>query len=199
MAAADLPVLTFSDAATFDAWLDSGGASSSGCWLVFAKKGSGGVTLSRDEAVDIALCHGWIDGQAKPIDDKAWRVRFTPRRPRSIWAALNRDRVERLFADGRMKPAGLAEVEAAKADGRWAIAYEPPSRMAVPDDLQRALDDNPPAKALFGALDSANRYAVLHRVTAAKKPETRTSWIVKLVAMLARGETIHPRRKKSRH
>lgn len=195
--AADLPVLTFSDAAAFDAWLGAGGAASPGCWLVLAKKGSGATTLSRDEAVDVALCHGWIDGQARPVDERFWSVRFTPRKPGSRWAALNCARVERLIAAGRMTRRGLAEVEAAKADGRWDAAYQPPSRIVVPDDLQAALDAVPAAKTAFETLDGANRFAVLYRVTTAKKPQTRANWIDKLVAMLARGETIHPRRKKS--
>lgn len=144
-----------------------------------------------------SLCHGWIDGQLKPFDDKHWLIRFTPRHAKSKWSAINCRRVEALIAAGLMRPAGLAEVERAKADGRWEMAYQSQSTITMPSDLQHALDANQSAKTLFEVLDSANRYAVLYRVHTAKKPETRARAIEKLVAMLARGETIHPRRGKS--
>ncbi len=192
-----LPVLAFAGAAEWESWLASQPPLANGLWLKFAKKASGMPTVSKPEAIDAALCHGWIDGQLKPFDDKHWLIRFTPRRAQSKWSAINCRRVEALIAAGRMRPAGFAEVERAKADGRWEMAYQSQSTITVPSDLQHALDENESAKTLFEVLDSANRYAVLYRVHNAKKPETRARTIEKLVAMLGRGETIHPRRGKS--
>lgn len=193
---AELPILAFADAAEWGNWLASQPASSDGIWLKFAKKASGVLTVSKPEAIDAALCHGWIDGQLKPFDENFWLIRFTPRRPRSRWSAINCKRAEELIQERWMQPAGLAEIDRAKADGRWDMAYDSQSNITVPADLQRALDDNEPAKTLFAALDRANRYAVLYRVHTAKKPETRARTIEKLVAMLGRRETIHPRRGK---
>lgn len=192
----DLPVLAFADAAEWESWLARQPATSNGLWLKFAKKASGVPTVSKPEAIDAALCHGWIDGQLKPFDENYWLIRFTPRRPKGKWSAINCRRAEALIEEGRMRPAGLAVIERAKADGRWEMAYESQGNITVPDDLQRALDDNESANALFGTLDSANRYSVLYRVRTAAKPETRARVIERLVAMLARGETIHPRRAK---
>lgn len=150
--------------------------------------------MSRQEAIDGALCHGWIDGQLQKYDERYWLIRFTPRSSRSKWSKINRARVGTLINDNRMSPAGLEEVQRAKADGRWQAAYAPQSKAVVPADLQRALDKNPKAKQLFSTLDSANRYAILYLVHDAKKPETRASRIEQYVEMLARGETLHPRK-----
>lgn len=193
---AELPVLAFADAGEWESWLAGQPPLSNGLWLKFAKKASGVPTVSKPDAIDVALCHGWIDGQLKPFDDDYWLIRFTPRRPKSKWSAINCKRAEDLIAAGRMRPAGLAEIEKAKADGRWEVAYQSQSTITVPADLQQALDQNEAARTLFEVLDSANRYAVLYRVHTAKRPETRASMIEKLVAMLERGETIHPRRGK---
>lgn len=194
---AELPVLAFANAAEWESWLASQPPLANGLWLKFAKKASGMPTVSKPDAIDLALCHGWIDGQLKPFDDNHWLIRFTPRRPKSKWSAINCRRAEALNATGRMRPAGLAEIERAKADGRWDLAYQSQSTITVPSDFQQALDENEAAKTLFEVLDSANRYAVLYRVHTAKKLETRARTIEKLVAMLGRGETIHPRRGKS--
>ncbi|WP_428427901.1 YdeI/OmpD-associated family protein [Pararhizobium sp.] len=193
----ELPVLAFAGAAEWESWLASQPPSANGLWLKFAKKASGVATVSKPDAIDLALCHGWIDGQLKPFDDTYWLIRFTPRRPKSKWSAINCKRAEALIEAGRMRPAGLAEIERAKADGRWEIAYQSQSTITVPADLQQALNENEGAKTLFETLDSANRYAVLYRVHTAKKPDTRAGIIEKLVAMLGRGETIHPRRSKA--
>ena len=192
----ELPILAFSNAAEWESWLASQPLSANGLWVKFAKKASGMPTVSKPDAIDAALCHGWIDGQLKPFDDNYWLIRFTPRRPKSKWSAINCKRAEALIEAGRMCPAGLAEIGRAKADGRWDVAYQSQSTIIVPADLQQALDENEGAKTLFDALDSANRYAVLYRVHTARKPDTRARTIEKLVAMLGRGETIHPRRGK---
>jgi uncharacterized protein YdeI (YjbR/CyaY-like superfamily) len=146
------------------------------------------------EAIEVALTYGWIDGQARRIDEQHYRQRFTPRRARSPWSKINRAKAERLIAEGAMEPAGLAEVERAKADGRWERAYDSPSTAVVPDDLRAALDAAPAASRLFDELDGTNRYAILYRIQDAKRPETRARRIEQFVAMLERGETLHPRR-----
>lgn len=194
MTGEELPLLTFSDAAAFVSWLESQPNDGGGAWLKFAKKGAPEQTMSKSDAIDCALAHGWVDGQLGRVDDHYFKTRFTPRRPRSAWSRNNRDRVERLLSAGRMTPAGLAQVDLAKADGRWAAAYAPQSQAAPDDDLEAALDAEPSARALFDALDSANRYSVLYRVHQAKTPERRAAKIAELVAKLARGETFHPRR-----
>ena len=191
---AGLPVLAFADAAAWEAWLAAQPPGGKGVWLKLAKKGSGTASVSKAQAIDGALCHGWIDGQLQPYDHQAWLVRFTPRKPRSKWSEVNRIRALELLAEGRMSPAGLAEIEAAKRDGRWEAAYAPQSRAEVPADLQAALDAEPAAKALFETLDGANRYAILYRLHEAKKAETRAARIEKFIAMLKRGESIHPRK-----
>jgi uncharacterized protein YdeI (YjbR/CyaY-like superfamily) len=187
-----LPTKAFATPAKFEAWLERNHASSRGLWLELAKKGSGIKSVTQTEAVEVALCYGWIDGQAKPLDEQRWLQRFTPRSARSKWSKINRERVEALVAQDRMQAAGLAEVRRAQADGRWDAAYDSPSRATVPDDLQRALDRDRKAKAFFSTLDSANRYAILYRVQDAKRPETRARRIEQFVAMLHRGEKLHP-------
>ncbi len=188
----DLPVLAFATAAEWEAWLREHGASSPGVWVRMAKKGSGMASVTRDEAGDGALCHGWIDGQARSRDESTYLQRFTPRRPRSIWSKRNRERIAELEAEGRMAEAGRREVERAKADGRWEAAYDAPSTATVPDDLRAALDAEPAAAQAFAGLDARNRYAVLHRVMTARRPETRARRIAGFVAMLARGERPYP-------
>jgi uncharacterized protein YdeI (YjbR/CyaY-like superfamily) len=185
-----LPILAFADAAALEAWLAEQPKDSAGIWLKLAKKGSGIASVSKAEAVDAALCHGWIDGQMHPYDDRFWLIRFTPRRARSKWSLVNKERVEALIAAGRIRPAGLAEVEAAKADGRWADAYPPHSRAEPPPELQAALDAHPKAAAFFATLKGANRYGLIYRVLDAKRPETRAKRIAQFLAMLERGETL---------
>ncbi len=187
----DLPILPFSSQAAWESWLEENHADAAGLWLKIAKKASGIETVTHAEALDVALCFGWIDGQRGRLDDDWFLQRFTPRRARSRWSQINRDKVEQLIADGKMRPAGLREIERAKADGRWDAAYASQSTIEVPDDLQQALDANPAAKEFFATLSGSNRYAVLYRIHDAKRTETRTRRIEKFVAMLARGETIH--------
>jgi uncharacterized protein YdeI (YjbR/CyaY-like superfamily) len=188
---AEYEEIAFGSAAEFRAWLEEHHASAPGVWLKAAKKHTGIPSVTWDESVDVALCFGWIDGQRRGIDGDWYAQKFTPRGKRSIWSKKNRERVERLIADGLMQPAGLAEVERAKADGRWDAAYDSPSTAAIPDDLQAALDANPKAAEFFATLKGNNRYAILHRVATAKKPETRARRIEKFVGMCERGETIH--------
>jgi uncharacterized protein YdeI (YjbR/CyaY-like superfamily) len=187
-----LPVVGFESPDTWDAWLAAHHADSPGVWLKIAKKGSGGRSVSYSDAVDVALCHGWIDGQKGRHDDEYWLQRFTPRKPGSSWSKINTERASVLIAAGRMGPAGLREVEQAQADGRWEQAYEPQSRIAVPEDLARALAANPRAAGFFATLDSANRYAVLYRIANAKRPETRAKRIDTFVAMLGEHKKLHP-------
>jgi uncharacterized protein YdeI (YjbR/CyaY-like superfamily) len=188
---ADLPILDFADRAALEAWLEANGRTSPGLWLRLAKKRSGRLSVAKAEAIDAALCFGWIDGQLDRYDDQSWLMRMTPRRPRSKWSERNRKRALELIAAGRMRPAGLAEIASAKADGRWDAAYAPQSEAEVPPDLQAALDASPKAAAFFATLRGANRYAILYRIGEAKKPETRAARIAKYVAMLERGETLH--------
>lgn len=183
--------LRFATPRAFEAWLRRNNASSDGAWLLIAKAGAAEPTVTYAHAVEIALCYGWIDGQKKALDDKHWLQRFTPRRERSLWSKANRDKAQALIDSGRMQPSGMAEVVRAQADGRWHAAYDGPRTAVVPPDLQAALDARPEALSFFGRLDGANRYAVLWRVQTAKRPETRSRRIDKLVEMLARGEKIH--------
>jgi uncharacterized protein YdeI (YjbR/CyaY-like superfamily) len=192
MARDDLPVLSFPHRDAWAAWLEHNHADAPGLWLEIAKAGSGLPSVTRDEAVEVALCYGWIDGQGASVDERVWRQRFTPRRAASRWSRINRDKAEALIASGAMRPAGLREVERAKADGRWDAAYAGPRTMTVPDDLRAALDADPAAAAEFEELNAANRYAILYRVNDAKRPETRARRIENFVAMLARGERLHP-------
>ena len=184
--------MPFGSAGEWEAWLEQHHADSSGVWLKLAKKGAGVPSVTYAEAVEAALCFGWIDGQKAALDERFWLQKFTPRRPRSVWSKINREKAERLIRDGRMRPAGRREVEAAKADGRWDAAYDAPSTATVPDDLRAALDANPAAAEFFAGLNSANRYAILHRVQTAKRPETRARRIAQLVAMLADGRKLYP-------
>jgi uncharacterized protein YdeI (YjbR/CyaY-like superfamily) len=192
----DLPLLTFADAESLRRWLEEQGETSPGAWLRFAKRGAPEPTVSKSDAIDCALAHGWVDGQLGSIDDHYFKTRFSPRRPRSAWSQINRQRVERLEQAGLMHPRGRAEVDQAKADGRWAAAYAGQSKAAPDADLTAALDAEPAARTLFDALDSANRFAILYRVQQAKTPEKRAAKIAEMVRMLSRGETIHPRRSK---
>ena len=187
-----LPVSEFASAAELEAWLEGNHACSEGIWLKIAKKGSGIASVSHAEALTLALCFGWIDSQRKGFDERFFLQRFTPRRPRGRWSRINRDQAEGLIEAGRMRPAGLAEVEAAKADGRWQAAYEGQRSAKVPDDLRRELDRNGAAREFFEGLDSANRYAIVYRLEEAKKPETRERRLRKFVRMLERQEKIHP-------
>jgi uncharacterized protein YdeI (YjbR/CyaY-like superfamily) len=187
-----LPILPFASPKKWEEWLDKNHHTSKGLWLKIAKKDTGIDTVTYAEALDGALCHGWIDGQKGAFDDSFWLQKFTPRGPKSKWSKINRDKALALIEAGRMKPAGLAEVEKAKSDGRWDQAYDSQSKAMVPEDLQKELDRNPEAAAFFATLDSANRYAVLYRVQEAKKPETRARRIEKFIGMLNRGEKVHP-------
>ena len=186
-----LPVLDFVDAEAWETWLATHGGNAAGLWLKIAKAGNAASSLTKAQAIDGALCHGWIDGQIDKYDEAWFLTRFTPRKRTSKWSENNRKRAEQLAADGRVAPAGLAEIEAAKADGRWDTAYAPASTAAEPEDLTAALDAAPAARAFFDTLTGANRYAILYRVQTAKKPETRAARIAKFVGMCARGETIH--------
>jgi uncharacterized protein YdeI (YjbR/CyaY-like superfamily) len=188
------PMIAFASPEAWESWLTTASDGSAGVWLKLAKKGCAETTVTYAEALDVALCFGWIDGQKRPLSGDFWLQRFTPRTPRSKWSKINRDRAESLIAAGRMRPAGLREVEAARADGRWAAAYEAQSTATVPEDLQRALDEDEIAAAFFATLDRANRYAVLYRINEAKKPETRAARVAKFVAMLHDHQTLHPPR-----
>ena len=184
---------SFTAARGFHDWLEQHHATARGLWLKIAKKGSGRKSITYSEAVETALCWGWIDGQARSIDETWYVQRFTPRAARSPWSKINCARATALLGAGKMKAAGLAEIERAKKDGRWARAYDSPGRATVPDDLAAALAKNARARAFFERLDSQNRYAILHRVQIAKKAETRAKRIAQFVAMLARREKIYPR------
>jgi uncharacterized protein YdeI (YjbR/CyaY-like superfamily) len=216
MAHDSLPVISFESAAAWESWLEAEHASSPGVWLKIAKKGSGpggkrggpggaaaagpgaggkesgagGVSYA--DALAGALCFGWIDGQKGRLDDDYWLQRFTRRKPGSRWSRVNTDNAARLIEAGRMRPAGLAEVERAKADGRWAAAYEPQSAITVPDDLAAELARNESARAFFETLNGVNRYAILYRISNAQRPETRARRIAKFVAMLAEHKKIYP-------
>lgn len=183
--------MEFGSAEAFRSWLDKHHAQPNGIRLKIAKKGTGVASVTYSEALDEALCYGWIDGQREAFDETWFVQRFTPRRARSRWSKINRERVERLIAEGRMQPAGLAQVEAAKADGRWDAAYEGSRTATVPQDLQAALDADPRAKAFFETLNSANRYAIVYRVQDAKRPETRAKRIAQFVEMCREGRTLH--------
>jgi uncharacterized protein YdeI (YjbR/CyaY-like superfamily) len=187
----ELPIMLFATPPELEAWLEDEHSSSAGLWLKIAKKGSGVVSVSYAEALEAALCFGWIDSQKRGFDEEHFLQRFTPRRPRGRWSRINREKAEGLIAAGRMRPAGLVEVEAAKGDGRWEAAYEGQRTAEVPDDLQRELDANPGAREFFANLDSANRYAIVYRLGEAKKAETRERRLRKYVEMLERGKKIH--------
>ena len=183
--------LRFATARAWETWLRKNGARSDGIWMLIAKAGADEPSVTYPQAIEAALCHGWIDGQKKTVDDQHWLQRFTPRRARSIWSKINCAKALALIESGRMQAAGQAQVDAAKADGRWDAAYDGARASTVPDDLQAALDATPKARAFFATLNATNRYAVLWRVQTAVKPETRAKRIAQLVEMLARGEKIH--------
>jgi uncharacterized protein YdeI (YjbR/CyaY-like superfamily) len=193
-----LPIIAFKSQLAWDEWLTSQAAQSKGVWLKLAKKSSGIASVSRPEAVDTALCHGWIDGQLDSFDDAYWLIRFTPRQSSSKWSEKNRTRALQLIEQKCMRPAGLSEIERAKKDGRWDAAYAPQSKAEVPEDLRAALARSKQAKSFFETLDSTNRYAILYRIHDAKKMETRAARIGKYVAMLIEGKTIHPQKAKPR-
>ena len=188
----ELPIITYATQAEWETWLAEHHADTAGLWLKIAKKVSGIPSVSYAEALEGALCYGWIDGQKGAFDDQYWVQKFTPRRAKSIWSKVNCDKVAALMAEGRLQPAGVRQVEAAKADGRWDAAYESQSKMTVPDDLQRELDNTPKAQAFFDTLNSVNRYAILFRIHTAKKPETRRARIATFVDMLANNQNLYP-------
>jgi uncharacterized protein YdeI (YjbR/CyaY-like superfamily) len=187
----DVPIRAFKDAAAWDAWLVKNQNTAVGIWMRIAKKASGTKSISYPEAVEIALCHGWIDGLKRPESETAWLQRFTPRRQRSIWSQINREKALALIASGRMKPAGLAEVERAKGDGRWDAAYQSPKSATMPADFQKELDRHPRAHAFFKTLSKTNSYAIMWRIQTAKKAETRAKRIRTYIEMLEKGTTIH--------
>jgi uncharacterized protein YdeI (YjbR/CyaY-like superfamily) len=189
----DLPVLAFATVEEFEQWLEREHETAPGVWVRFPRKGTDVPSVTYEEAVLVALCFGWIDGQARSLDETAWLQRYTPRRKRSVWSQINRERIARLVEEGRMRAAGLAEVERAKADGRWAAAYAPPSTATVPPDLEAALSASPAAQTAFAGLDSRNRYAILHRLATTRKPETRARRIATFVAMLEKGDVLYPK------
>ncbi|GLW33736.1 hypothetical protein Areg01_66740 [Actinoplanes regularis] len=194
MANAELEELIVADAEALRVWLLDHHTTSAGVWLALTRKGGTVTTLTWQQAVDEALCAGWIDGQGRKGDAETSWIRFTPRRSRSSWSRRNVEHVARLEEQGRMLPAGRAAVEAAKADGRWAAAYAPPSEAEVPDDLKAAIAAEPAAQAMFDVLTKSNRFALIYRVNAVKRAETRERKIGEFVAMLARHETIHPQK-----
>jgi uncharacterized protein YdeI (YjbR/CyaY-like superfamily) len=191
MSAPQNVVVFFETPKEFESWLDANGDRSDGVWVKMAKKGTGIPSLNWKQGVEVALCFGWIDGQSRRLDDHWFIQRFTPRRPKSTWSKANRQKVEALIAAGTMRPAGLAEVERAKSDGRWDAAYDGMASATVPDDLAKALDEAALGEA-FSGLDSRNRYAILHQLMTAKRPETRARRIAKYVAMLAAGDRPYP-------
>jgi uncharacterized protein YdeI (YjbR/CyaY-like superfamily) len=187
-----LPITPFKSARAWETWLAANHAASNGVWLKIAKTGAGIASVSYAEALEVALCYGWIDGQKNALDDSFWLQKFTPRTARSKWSKINRAKALALSKSKRMKPAGHTAIKAAQRDGRWDEAYDAQSTATVPADLQRALDRNRKAAAFFATLSSRNRYAILHRIHSAKKPETRARRIAQFVDMLARHETLHP-------
>jgi len=196
----DLPVKLFKTPEAWTKWLHANHAKSAGIWMQIAKKGTALTSVNYQEALDVALCYGWIDGQKRPNDETSWLQRFTPRGPRSIWSKINTAKADALIASGRMHASGLAAIEAAKASGRWESAYQPSSTASVPPELQAALDKNPKAKAFFETLRGANRYGVIFRVHTAKKPETKAKRVADFIAKMERGETIFgvlPKKKSS--
>jgi uncharacterized protein YdeI (YjbR/CyaY-like superfamily) len=188
----ELPTLLFESKKKWADWLAKQHDKSAGVWLKLAKKDTGITSVTYEEALDVALCYGWIDGQKKAFDDQYWLQKFTPRGPKSIWSKINTEKAEKLIASGEMKPAGLKAIEAAKQDGRWEAAYSSQKNISVPEDFQAALDRNKKAKAFFATLNSVNRYAILFRIQTAKKAETRARRIQQLIEMLERGEKLYP-------
>lgn len=189
--------LTFATQREWENWLAQNAATSTGIWLRLAKKNARQSTLTYAQALESALCHGWIDGQKQAESEEYWLQRFTRRSAKSVWSRLNKEKAEALIVAGRMLPSGMQEIEKARKDGRWDMAYTSASNSTVPDDLQAALDANPEAQAFFATLNSRNRYAILYRIQNAKKPETRARKIDEFISMLNRGETLHPPGKAS--
>ncbi len=185
----ELPTLPFESKKKFAEWLAKNHDKSAGVWMKLAKKATGIPSVTYAEAVEVALCYGWIDGQAGSFDEQYFLQKFTPRRPKSIWSKINVEKVERLIASGEMKPSGLKAVEAAKQDGRWVAAYSSPKNIVVPEDFQSALEKNKKAKAFFESLTGSKRYSFLFRIETAKKAETRIKRISQFVEMLEKGET----------
>ena len=189
----DNPVMLFETQKDWADWLEENALASPGVWLRFAKMASSELkSVSYAQALEVALCHGWIDGQKKSLDESSWLQKFTPRSAKSIWSKINREKAEALISSGRMKPGGLQAVERARQDGRWEAAYDSQRESSVPADLQAGLDGNPQAKAFFATLNSHNRYAILFRIQTAKKAETRARRIEQFIAMLERNEKLHP-------
>jgi uncharacterized protein YdeI (YjbR/CyaY-like superfamily) len=188
----ELPVILFETPDDWARWLEENHASARGLWLRLGKKGSGIRSTNYAEALEVALCYGWIDGQKKSDDEASWLQKFTPRGPKSIWSKINREKAQALIDRGQMKPAGLAAIESAQKDGRWEAAYDSQRNATVPDDFQAALDRSPEAQRFFATLNSANRYAILFRIHQAKKPETRAKRIQAFIGMLEQHEKIHP-------
>ena len=188
----NFPVMSFETAAEWEAWLGEHHADTGGIWLKIAKKESRLPSVTYAEALDSALCYGWIDGQKAAFDEQYWLQKFTPRRPKSGWSKVNCDKVAALIAGGRMRPAGMRQVELAKADGRWDLAYESQSKITIPEDFQRELDKNQEAQDFFKTLNSVNRYAVLRRIQIAKRPETRAALIEKYIEMLSNHQKLYP-------
>jgi len=186
------PKLLFTNQKAWAAWLEENHKSSTGVWVRIAKKGSGLESVSYPEALEVAICFGWIDGQKRPETERTWLQKFVPRSEKSIWSRINREKALALIKNGRMKPAGFEAIERARGNGRWEAAYDSPSRAEVPEDFQAALDANPRAKDFFQILDRANRYAILFRIQTVKKAETRARKIRQFIAMLERGKKIHP-------
>jgi uncharacterized protein YdeI (YjbR/CyaY-like superfamily) len=194
--APELPTKLFGSAGEWEKWLETNHDRSRGLWVKISKRGAGATSLTYAQALEVAILFGWIDGQKGALDAAFWLQKFTPRGPKSRWSKTNREAAMRLTEEGRMRPAGLAAIESAKADGRWAAAYESQSRASVPPDLRRAMASNSAAVSFFETLDSHNRYAILYRIHDAKSPETRAKRIATYVQMLAQGETLHPAKKK---
>jgi uncharacterized protein YdeI (YjbR/CyaY-like superfamily) len=188
----DLPVLAFPSATAWEEWLAGQHETAAGAWLKIAKRGSAETTISYQDALEVAICFGWIDGQKGRLDDDFWIQRFTPRRPSGRWSKINAEKATALIERGRMWPAGLREVDQAKTDGRWAGAYSGQATMEVPADLHEALSANAAAAEFFETISSVNRYAILYRIGSVKRPETRARKIAQYVAMLAEHRTIHP-------
>lgn len=188
----NLPVQLFKDKNRWITWLDKNHLSSPGLWLRLGKKVANVKSLSYAEALDVALCYGWIDGQKKTFDETTWLQKFTPRGPRSIWSTINREKAKELIKKGQMKPAGLKAIERAKENGRWEAAYDSQSKITLPDDLQAELDKNVKAKAFFATLNSVNRYAILFRLQTARKPETRKKRLRQFIDMLEKNKKLHP-------
>jgi uncharacterized protein YdeI (YjbR/CyaY-like superfamily) len=190
-ASTDLPVILFEQKSDWEAWLDINHIESAGIWLRIAKKTSGIQSISYDEALEVALCYGWIDGQKKTYDETSWLQKFTPRKAKSIWSKINKEKAQQLIEHGQMKPAGLKAVESAKQDGRWEAAYDSFGKAEIPDDFQSELDKNAKAKAFYATLNQQNKYAILFRIQTAKKAETRKKRIMQFIDMLEKNKKLY--------